>query len=341
MVAYVAGVGPDVGYMYNEMMPGFISKGMLLPIDRFITKQDEANYYDINYTRFQGKRWGIPLFAGSRIFFYNNSYLLETGLEVPDTWEQMRAAAKKLTFDKDGDGKPERWGFRLGWNGTTYGGLNDNWDPWFLQAGGTWFSPDGKQTAFNSSPGREALEFMHKLVYEDGSTLMGGGTGDFLNGTVSMMYVGEYMSGRIRQRALNMDYGVKVGLMNKTRKTWFAADYWGIFNTKTDPQLAWDWVKFSTSGPMMRYLHQYTVQLPVARDEGNPFPDDPAFRIFIPDMHLMQARPIVPEGSKVYQAVWDSLRRAMLNEIPIRQALEEAERQANRILVEAWREFEK
>lgn len=339
VVAFAAGTAPDVGYMWNEMMPGFISKNILRPVDRFITKQDEANYYDINYTRFMGQRWGLPLFAGSRIFFYNRAALAQNGLLPPDTWDEFRTAAKKLTLDRDGDGTPDRWGFRLSWQGSAYGGLNDSWDPWFLQAGGAWFSDDMRRTSLNTEAGRETLSFLHGLIYEDRSTWLGGGSNSFLDGTVAMIYTGEYMSGRARQSAPDLDFGVKIGLMNKNRKSWFAADYWAMFSSTKEPQLAWDWMKFTTSGPIMRHLHRYIVQLPIARDEGNPFPADPAFREFIPNMGLMQARPIVPNGSKVYQAVWDTLRKAMHNEIPVSQALEEADRQGARLLQEGWSGF--
>lgn len=338
LVAHAAGVGPDVAYMWNEMMPGFVAKDIILPIDRFVTAEDKENYYNIDYTLFQGKRWGVPLFAGARVLYYNNQHFQEAGMTPPNNWDEFRSAAKKLTKDDSGDGNPDRWGFRLGYHTERYGRLNDSWDPWFLQAGGSWFSEDGRQLQIDTQPAKDALQFLHSLVYEDESAF-NGGTEGFSNGSLSMYYSGISVGQRLLEQQPNFDLGVKVALKNKAQKTWFATDYLVMFNTGKNPETAWKWMKFATSGPMMRRIHSEIMQLPIARDEGNPFPDDLVFQALFPNMEMLQARAIVPNGSKVYQAVYDNLRKAMLNEMPIPQALEEGQRLGQTLLTQGWEEM--
>lgn len=40
-------------------------------------------------------------------------WLEETGLGVPETWDEFREVAKAMTKDTDGDGQPDRWGFAM------------------------------------------------------------------------------------------------------------------------------------------------------------------------------------------------------------------------------------
>ncbi|HET7560394.1 MAG TPA: hypothetical protein VFK80_10585, partial [Limnochordia bacterium] len=89
----------------------------------------------------------------------------------------------------------------------------------------------------------------------------------------------------------------------------------------------------------MALIHRYLEQLPVARDEQFPNAADVGFQAIAGHMDVMRGRAVIPNGEKVYQAVWDNLRRAMLNQVPVSEALSEAERQGNTFLAEGWKAF--
>ena len=73
---------------------------------------------------------GIPFVALNSVMFYNKDMFEEAGItKVPETWEELREAAKKLTQDKNGDGETDQWGMMYE--------MDDYWQPltYIIQAG--------------------------------------------------------------------------------------------------------------------------------------------------------------------------------------------------------------
>jgi len=101
----------------------------------------------------------LPYQPDTRVFFYREDMLKEAGISVPKTWDELLAAAKKLTKDTDGDGQPDVYGFvfqgRRGWN------LTLSWIPFVFAAGGEMFV-DGKP-AFNNQASIDAINLLLKL----------------------------------------------------------------------------------------------------------------------------------------------------------------------------------
>jgi multiple sugar transport system substrate-binding protein len=58
-----------------------------------------------------GKIYGIPSVASTRVLVYRNDLLQQAGLSVPKTWQDLRTAAKAMTKDTNGDGKIDVYGF--------------------------------------------------------------------------------------------------------------------------------------------------------------------------------------------------------------------------------------
>ncbi len=339
-VALAAGTAPDVGYFWNEMLPTFVHAGALLPIDRFVRPSERADFYDLKYTRYNGNLWGIPLFAGGRVLFYNRGLLNAAGVAAPDTWEDFRDVAGRTTRDPNGDGKPDVWGFKIPVDAKSKRlTLNHGWTPWFEQAGGTWFTPDGRRTLINSPEGREALTFLYRLAHEDHSASLGAGS--LSSGTVAMEYGSVTWAGSLAKTMPELELGMVPAVMHRRRVSWFAQDFWVMFAHTKVAQAAYDWMVFTASGKGKRHLHKYIAELPVSRSEGNPRPDDPVFRQILQSMDVLKGRPIVLEGQRIYHEVMaEFLGRAVLGEIPVNQALEQTERQVNLILSEAWARVE-
>jgi ABC-type glycerol-3-phosphate transport system substrate-binding protein len=106
----------------------------------------------------EGIHW-FPYQPDTRIFFYREDLLAQEGLSVPTTWDELLAAAEKLTKDTDGDGKIDQYGFvfpaRRGWN------LSLAWIPFLFSAGGDMFVDN--KPAFNTQAGVDSLNLLLKL----------------------------------------------------------------------------------------------------------------------------------------------------------------------------------
>lgn len=106
--------GPDVIHMLGEWVPDMVSMGLIEDIT------DEVKAWE-DYDKFPQSTWdvatvdgriyGIPSVASTRVLVYREDLLNAAGLEVPETWDELREAAKALTQDTDGDGTIDIYGF--------------------------------------------------------------------------------------------------------------------------------------------------------------------------------------------------------------------------------------
>lgn len=90
--------GPDVAQLraYGELQP-LVAANRLVPLDG---KVDVSGFseqvLDGARGREDGKIYGVPFAIQTLQIFYNKQIFAENGISVPQTWDQMIAAAKKL-----------------------------------------------------------------------------------------------------------------------------------------------------------------------------------------------------------------------------------------------------
>ncbi|PPS42208.1 ABC transporter substrate-binding protein [Chroococcidiopsis sp. TS-821] len=105
----------DVFYLDALEAPGLIEPGVLEPLDDYVTPEfDIADFQPSLLAAFQqnGKTYGFPKDFSTLVLFYNKQAFAEAGLsQPPQTWEELREYAKKLTVDQNNDGRIDRYGF--------------------------------------------------------------------------------------------------------------------------------------------------------------------------------------------------------------------------------------
>ncbi|WP_406711359.1 ABC transporter substrate-binding protein [Trueperella pyogenes] len=158
---YLTGIssndGPDVGYMYSEMIGDYIAKNQLVDMTDKVTKEQKDNFYFLKNGEFAGKQYSIPLIVGgARVLFYNKDLLAKAGVDVPKTWDEFLAAGVKL---KEAGIKP----YTAAWGDPARGAMNHVFFPYLFQAGGKLFADDGSKTLFDSPEMLEAAKFIVKL----------------------------------------------------------------------------------------------------------------------------------------------------------------------------------
>ena len=88
-------------YGGQDWLPAWAAAGFLAPLDDVAPekvaelKQDLAPFAlsDVTYN---GKVYGLPYYADTISLLYNKKILADAGIPVPQTWEEMTAAAEKL-----------------------------------------------------------------------------------------------------------------------------------------------------------------------------------------------------------------------------------------------------
>ena len=100
--ALAAGAGPDMLFAIPDFTPILKDMGALTSVADFVAELDaEHDFIDsaVEAYSYDDGVWAVPLYNMSMNLWYRPSVLEEAGVEVPETWEDWRAAAEALTTD--------------------------------------------------------------------------------------------------------------------------------------------------------------------------------------------------------------------------------------------------
>lgn len=109
LTAVASKEGPDVLQMGTTWMAEFQEAGALTDLTEYMKDSDTMNpenFFEgsVNTTLFDGKYYGVPWAAETRVLYYRTDLLADVGYpEGPKTWDELEDAAKKLT--ERGEGK--------------------------------------------------------------------------------------------------------------------------------------------------------------------------------------------------------------------------------------------
>ncbi len=92
----------DVIYGGQDWLPAWAAAGYLAPLDKIApagaidaAKKDIAGFALSDMT-YKGQLYGLPYYADTISFIYNKKILDDAGIPVPQTWDDVTAAAEKL-----------------------------------------------------------------------------------------------------------------------------------------------------------------------------------------------------------------------------------------------------
>ena len=214
LTAIAGGVPPDMMMFDRFAIPEWAARGALTELTPFLVRQQQSDPNRIDLTEdypwtveegsyrkpgTTGKPglFGIPATVDCRLLFSNANQLRQVGMvnprtgepRPPQTWEELRALAKRLTLVDQATGHFLRLGYAPN--------VGNSWLYMYAwQAGGELLSRDGTKVTFDTPPVRRALKFIVDLFDESGgvskvnafeSSFQEAGPLDpFLTGEVSM-----------------------------------------------------------------------------------------------------------------------------------------------------------
>jgi multiple sugar transport system substrate-binding protein len=177
--ALEAGKGPDVFHLHAYSMRSFIERGYLYDITEFIGKEGECWYgkdfldpwypQTLKLVSKDGRYYGLPDDFMAMVLFRNKRLLQEAGLPPdtpPKTWDDFLSYAKKLTQDRDGDGRLDTWGF--GTVGAISPGFELRFTPVLFSHGGSYLTADNKRSALDTPGAKRAFKFFVELYIRQG-----------------------------------------------------------------------------------------------------------------------------------------------------------------------------
>jgi len=168
--SFAGGAPPDLFLLNYRFYGQFAARGVLEPVEERVDGSDvfqQEDFYEeaMDAFRFDGTLTCLPQNISSLVVYYNKDLFKEAGVPEPKAgwrWDDMVAAAKKLTKDSNSDGKAEVYGL----------GVEPSLiriAPFVWSNGGDLVADDGKQTHFalDTPEAEEALErFLQLRVVE-------------------------------------------------------------------------------------------------------------------------------------------------------------------------------
>lgn len=283
-----AGNPPDIALLTSADVWTAVDEDIIIPLQPFIDGEGPGfldSYFQgfLEDAKVAGEYYAIPFQKSTPIFYYNKDMLRSAGLDPnkgPQTWEELRDMARKLTIP-----------------GVRYG-VEIPIDQWLMgifimQNGGQINNLDGNQTYLDSPEAIEAMEFVLSMVKEGlmpAKRLFGDSSADFVAGKTAMMYNSTGSMTFVRDSA-SFEWGVGY-LPANTKRVVATGGGQFVISKNTSParqKAAWDFVKWMSAPEQtaqwsmgsgfvavapaafeLPVMKEYTTRLPqalVARDQ--------------------------------------------------------------------------
>ena len=149
------GQAPDI--LNIDVFADYQADGLLLPAEDYVSDETYAKFYEsfLEQSVVDGTVWAIPDLASARAMYYNKDILEAAGVEVPTTWDELKAACEAI---KAYDPNIYPWGVDMttdeGQACFAYYIWNNGGD--FIDAEGNW--------TLNSAENVAAIEYIIDLV---------------------------------------------------------------------------------------------------------------------------------------------------------------------------------
>jgi multiple sugar transport system substrate-binding protein len=152
----------DILETYSFVIPDFGSKQKLVPLDDLLAKYSAEYKLDaldpamVQTMSYQGKLYGLPMQAQTHVMAYRKDLFDKNGITPPTTFEEMKAAAKKLQAGG------MKYPIALPWLAT--GDIGTAYRSALSSLGKFYVDPDSKKPNFETPEAGKAFEEMKGLL---------------------------------------------------------------------------------------------------------------------------------------------------------------------------------
>jgi multiple sugar transport system substrate-binding protein len=249
-----SGKRPDLMTISGEGAQFVHANKLVLPINSYLDKDPEAKALiaDIAPGLIKGFTVNgdiVTLSYGwnDMVVYYNTDVFKKAGVDPPKadwTWDDFKAMAKKLTKDTTGDGKPDQYGFTWASNEIFPGIM-----PWVANSGGNLTSNDVCKATADTPQVNKAVSFLEGLIKEGISPApmpMSDVFTRFQAGQIAMFGAGRWPIGSFLPAGFK-SFDIQLYPKGDTYKTVFGGAGYPILKSSKNPDLAWEFQKFTVS----------------------------------------------------------------------------------------------
>jgi multiple sugar transport system substrate-binding protein len=336
------GTPPDVFAMDAPLFLDWQSRGALLNLQPYIDAN--AGFLDGFYPQTLAAYktadgyYGLPRDFQTIVLFYNKDMFDAAGMAYPTadwTYDDMLAAAKKLTLDKDGDGKIDQYGI---WT--------DTWDMELLWSEAIWayggdiISPDHTKTLIGEGGARGAWAYVDSL-YKEGVMPTPTTSGEFgfdlfQSGMAAMTTIGHWAVPGYVQAGIHFDVAPMpkgpAGQATSVNSAGFV-----ISKDSKNADAAFEFIKFALSEKGQSKLAQLGFAIPVLKSvaESDAYlkqPGDLNQKVFLDSVTFAHMKPVFKGYEEWAGVVGDGLIPVFDGESDLNPTLDEVITAADEVL---------
>jgi multiple sugar transport system substrate-binding protein len=345
---------PDVSWIHADFLDKLIESDAIYPMEHFINGANGLSAADMNdffpqlLGAFSHKKvlYALPMDATVLALVYNKDHFRKAGIDPntpPKTWNDLKEYSKKLTLDKDGDGKIDQYGFYV----PAYPGSGPlsiwevlQWSPYLWQAGGEIIDSTQTKVLFNSEAGVQALT-LWKEIYDQLNFSNYSFTHDMglASGSISMIMDGPWDLPTFR-KIKNIDWAVaSLSEGPKGKATYIAGESLAIFKQSKNSDAAWTFVKWVTRPEIQEMFSISSGYLPVRKsvlehDSYKAFLEtDHAMKSFVEQIKIARQRPTIERYYvNINQFIATAIEQALIGNRSPKETLNEAAEKSNNLL---------
>ena len=325
----------DLAIVATRWMLDFVEQGIAEPLDGYVDDAFRERFIAtfLDPSMMDGQLRGLPVAGSARAMYYNRALFEEAGLEPPETWDDVEAAAEAISALGD-----DVSGFGLQ-------GKEIETDVYFYYPmwsyGGDILDDDGS-SGLDSEAALRAATLYRRMIDEgltqDGPTAYSREDVQnlFKQGRIGMMITGPWMRGQIAEEAPELDYGIlpiPAG-PDGERGTYGVTDSIIMFANSANKDEAWQFMDFLFTEDARAEFTETEGFLPVnAAVAERPFlADDPDLKVFAEVLPDARFAPVINGWEEIADIASTALQRIYLGEAEPEAALAEAAADADRIL---------
>lgn len=331
--ALAAGTGPDLVLLTADQTLNYYTSGGIVPVTAALEASDAYFEPTLDSVTYDGDVYGVPIYQTSTTVMYNKQLFDEAGItELPTTWEEVLAAAPALA---------ENGVAILDYAGASEMTLNLSFYPLLWQAGGSVFTEDGTDVAFDSPEGVSALQFLLDLQAMGGlpadAALNGGPIegGPMGNGTAAMRYFAVKSDVDLMQTAFD-EAAIVVGepLTGVEQASFGTPGVLAVTTINEDLDAAMRVANYIASPDVSHELHVASGTYPVRTDTEAPGEDEITLA-FVDALDHARPGEVVPNARQVMAALVPHLQAALQGSKAAQEALDDAAAEARDIISRA------
>ncbi len=346
---------PDISWLHSDFLEDLVNADAIYKMEEFINGENGISKEELNdiypaliqFSSWRGTLYSLPMEATNLALIYNKDMFRAAGLDPnrpPTTWEELYEYSKKLTLDKDGDGKDDQTGMFIPIYpaaGPLGSWMVWQWEPFLWQAGGDVINDEQTKVLYDGEGGVKALQLWQKIYRE---LNLRNFTSDFdvafASKRLAMSMDGPWNLPRYKDLLKNINWAfAPLPRGPVTQATVVGGEYLAIFKQSKYPKEAWEFLKWIIQPETQAFWAMKSGYLPIRHavlkvEEFKKYLDEnPNFKVFVEQMEVGHVqKPIDYGGLEITRHIAQAIENATVGNRDVRTSLIEAAEKSNKLL---------